>query len=117
DSLDADRFQRISRVGKLERVLAGIDAAREQGFERIRLNAVIMKGYNDDEVLDLTDYALERGLDIAFIEEMPLGNASDHNREETVCTNEWVREQIASRYELLGSTETTAGPSRYVQVP
>ncbi len=117
DSLDAERFQRISRVGKLDKVLTGIEAARAQNFEHIRLNAVIMKGYNDDEVLALTDFALQRGLDIAFIEEMPLGNASDHNREDTVCSNAWVREQIASKYTLVSSAETTAGPSRYVQVP
>ncbi|MEX2131975.1 MAG: radical SAM protein, partial [Pseudohongiellaceae bacterium] len=53
DSLQADRFLRISRVGKLESVLAGIAAAQGAGFDRIRLNSVIMKGYNDDEVLDL----------------------------------------------------------------
>ncbi|MDT8428998.1 MAG: GTP 3',8-cyclase MoaA [Pseudomonadales bacterium] len=117
DSLDAERFQRISRVGKLDKVLAGIEAARAQQFERIRLNAVIMKSYNEDEVLRLTDYALERGLDIAFIEEMPLGQASEHDRESTVCSNEWVRQQIEQKYALLSSAETTAGPSRYYQVP
>src|SRR5690554_4578668 len=84
DSLDAERFARISRVGKLDKVLAGIDAARAQGFERIRLNAVIMKGYNEDEVLALTEYALAKEVDISFIEEMPLGNASDHDHENTV---------------------------------
>lgn len=84
DSLDAERFKRISRVGKLDKVLAGIDAARAQGFERIRLNAVVMKGYNEDEVLALTQYALDHEVDIAFIEEMPLGNASDHDRESSL---------------------------------
>lgn len=117
DSLDADRFRRISRVGKLARVLAGIDAARDAGFDRIRLNSVIMRGYNEDEVLDLTRYALERDLDIAFIEEMPLGEATDHAREDTTCSNDWVREVIANEFELLGSAERTAGPSRYMQVP
>jgi cyclic pyranopterin phosphate synthase len=116
DSLDAERFKRISRVGKLHKVLAGIDAARAEGFERIRLNAVVMKGYNDDEVLALTEYALDHEVDIAFIEEMPLGNASDHDRESTVCSNEWVREQIAGHFDLIASAETTAGPSRYYKV-
>jgi len=116
DSLDADRFKRISRVGKLEKVLAGIDAAREAGFDRIKLNSVIMRGYNEDEVIPLTDYALSRGIDIAFIEEMPLGEASDHSREETLCSNDWVRSQIEQKYRLVDSTARTAGPSRYVQV-
>ena len=116
DSLDAERFQRISRVGKLDRVLVGIDAAIDAGFDRLRLNSVIMRGYNEDEVLTLTDYALSKGVDIAFIEEMPLGEASDHDREETTCSNAWVREQIANHYDLVDSTDRTAGPSRYVQV-
>ncbi len=116
DSLDAERFHRISRVGKLDKVLAGIDAARAQGFDRIRLNAVIMKGYNDDEVLRLTDYALDKEVDISFIEEMPLGNASDHDRESTVCSNDWVRGVLEQHYGLIASAEKTAGPSRYYQV-
>ena len=116
DSLDAEKFRRISRTGKLERVLAGIDAAIAAGFDRLRINSVIMRGYNDDEVLPLVEYALDRGLDIAFIEEMPLGEASDHDREETTCSNDWVRERIESRYTLLDSAVKTAGPSRYVQV-
>ena len=116
DSLDAARFRRISRVGKLEKVLAGIDAAREAGFDRIKLNSVIMRGYNEDEVIPLTDYALSRDIDIAFIEEMPLGEASDHSREETTCSNEWVRGQIEQKYRLIDSAAKTAGPARYVQV-
>lgn len=116
DSLDAGRFRRISRVGRLERVLAGIDAAVNAGFDRLRLNSVIMRGYNEDEVLPLVEYALARDVDIAFIEEMPLGEASDHAREDTTCSNAWVREQIESRYPLLDSAVKTAGPSRYAQV-
>jgi len=116
DSLDTDRFKRISRVGKLENVLAGIEAARAAGFNRIRLNSVIMRGYNEDEILPLADFAIDRGIDIAFIEEMPLGEASDHKREETTCSNDWVRSVIEEKYDLLDSAEKTAGPSRYTKV-
>ena len=116
DSLDAERFKRISRVGNLGKVLKGINAARSAGFDRIRLNSVIMRGYNEDEVIPLTEYALNRNIDIAFIEEMPLGEASDHDREDTTCSNDWVRNVIEEKYELLNSTAKTAGPSRYVQV-
>lgn len=116
DSLDAQRFKKISRVGKLHKVLTGIDAARAAGFDRIRLNAVIMKGYNDDEVVALADYAVARDIDIAFIEEMPLGEASDHKREDTTCSNAWVREAIERKYQLVDSAEKTAGPSRYVKI-
>jgi len=116
DSLDAGRFKRISRVGKLDKVLIGIDAAIAAGFDRIRLNTVIMQGYNEDEVVALADYAIARGIDIAFIEEMPLGEASDHNREDTTCSNEWVRSVIEEKYSLENTADTTAGPSRYVKV-
>ena len=116
DSLDTDRFKRISRVGKLENVLVGIEAARAAGFNRIRLNSVIMRGYNEDEILPLADFAIDRGIDIAFIEEMPLGEASDHKREETTCSNDWVRSVIEEKYDLLDSAEKTAGPSRYTKV-
>jgi cyclic pyranopterin phosphate synthase len=116
DSLDAERFKRISRVGNLGKVLKGINAACSAGFDRIRLNSVIMRGYNEDEVIPLTEYALNRNIDIAFIEEMPLGEASDHDREDTTCSNDWVRNVIEEKYELLNSTAKTAGPSRYVQV-
>jgi cyclic pyranopterin phosphate synthase len=116
DSLDEARFTRISRVGKLQKVLEGIDAARAAGFDRIRLNSVIMRGYNEDEVLKLADYAMDRDIDIAFIEEMPLGEASDHDRQDTTCSNDWVRKVITDKYELVDSAERTAGPSRYVQV-
>ena len=116
DSLDTDRFKRISRVGKLENVLAGIEAARAAGFNRVRLNSVIMRGYNEDEILPLVDFAIDRGIDIAFIEEMPLGEASDHKREETTCSNDWVRSVIEEKYDLLDSAEKTAGPSRYTKV-
>ena len=75
-----------------------------------------MKGYNEDEVLALTDFALARHVDIAFIEEMPLGEASDHAREDTTCSNAWVRAQIEKKYQLIDSPARTAGPSRYSQV-
>ena len=116
DTLDAERFKRISRVGRLESVLAGIEAAIAAGFERIRLNAVIMQGYNEDEIIPLTDFAVSRGIDIAFIEEMPLGEASDHEREDTTCSNDWVRRMLEQKYQLTDIPTKTAGPSRYAQI-
>ncbi len=73
DTLDPLRFRAITRNGELDKVLAGIDAAQAAGFRRIKLNAVVMKGRNADEVPALVDFAIARGLDISFIEEMPLG--------------------------------------------
>ncbi len=116
DSLRADRFTALTRTGRLDQVVAGIDAACAAGFKRIKLNAVIMKGRNDDEVLDLVEFARERNLDISFIEEMPLGVIREHDREESYCSSEEVRDLIQQRYALLDSTLLTAGPSRYYQM-
>lgn len=113
DSLDADLFRRLTRTGDLAKVIDGIRAAREAGFERIKLNAVILKGRNDEEVLPLVEFAIAEGLDISFIEEMPLGDVSDHSRAETYCSSDEVKKRIEARYRLTASAETTPGPSRY----
>ncbi|EIK52004.1 molybdenum cofactor biosynthesis protein A [Stutzerimonas stutzeri TS44] len=116
DSLKRERFAELTRRDRLERVLAGIEAARAAGFKRIKLNSVILKGRNDDEVVDLVTFAIERGLDISFIEEMPLGSVSDHERHVTFCSSDEVRERIETRYPLVRSSHATGGPSRYWQV-
>ncbi len=113
DSLDPDKFRRITRTGDLGQVIAGIDAALAAGFERIKLNAVILKGRNEDEILDLVEFALARGLDLSFIEEMPLGLIDDHDRALTFCSSDEVREIIEQRYQLLPTDDNTGGPSRY----
>ncbi|WP_447927879.1 GTP 3',8-cyclase MoaA [Vreelandella sp. EE27] len=116
DSLDPERFKALTRTGDLHKVIDGIRAAKEAGFERIKLNAVILKGRNDDEVLDLVEFARREGLDISFIEEMPLGDVSDHSRAETFYSSDDVKALIEARYPLTPSTVTTPGPSRYYQM-
>lgn len=116
DSLDPDRFRRLTRTGDLDKVLAGIQAAKEAGFERTKLNAVVLKGRNDDEVINLVEFARREELDISFIEEMPLGDVSDHSREETYCSSDEVQALIEMRHELFPTTETTLGPSRYFRM-
>ena len=115
DSLDAERFKAITRTGELQQVLDGIEAARAAGFERIKLNTVVLKGRNHDEVPALTDYALSRGLDITFIEEMPLGEVG-RERGEAYCSSDEVRAMLSERYRLLDSTESSGGPARYLRV-
>lgn len=116
DSLHPEKFKRITRTGRLEQVIAGIDAARAAGFRGIKLNAVIMQGRNEDEILDLVDFALSKQLDISFIEEMPLGEVSDHRRGETFYSSDQVREVIETRYPLQPCTSQTPGPSRYFRL-
>ncbi|WP_416138462.1 GTP 3',8-cyclase MoaA [Halomonas sp. HK25] len=116
DTLDPARFRALTRTGDLGKVLDGIRAAREAGFARIKLNAVILKGRNDDEVLDLVEFAREEQVDISFIEEMPLGEAIGHDRAATFCGSDEVRATIESRHALVPTTETTLGPSRYFRM-
>ncbi len=113
DSLQPEKFRRMTRTGKLDQVLKGVESAVACGFDSIRLNSVILRGINDDEILDLLEYAMQLGVNIAFIEEMPLGDVSDHSRADTMVSNEEVREVIAQRYEISAIDMETAGPSRY----
>ena len=115
DSLRPGRFRELTRFGDLDRVIAGVDAAVAAGFERIKLNAVILRGRNDDEVLDLVDFARQRGIDIAFIEEMPLGRIDEHSRELSFCSSAELEQLIGNRYPLQpqGDPVGSAGPARY----
>lgn len=115
DSLNAERFKKITRTGDLNKVLRGIQAAKKVGFENIKINTVLMHGSNEDEATDLVDFAIEQGLDISFIEEMPLGLV-DHARSATSVSNDDVLQTLKSRYSLIASTETTGGPARYWRV-
>ncbi len=117
DSLKADRFRHITRTGELERVLDGIEAARATGFERIKINSVILKNRNDDEVIDLVRFAMDRGMDISFIEEMPLGVIGDHDRAEAYMSSDEIRGILEMQFNLVPTTESTGGPSRYFRVP
>ncbi|MFT6407820.1 MAG: cyclic pyranopterin phosphate synthase [Arenicella sp.] len=118
DTLRADRFKTLTRFGNLEDVLRGIDAARDAGFDKIKLNAVVLKGTNDDEVIDLTQFAVDKGLDISFIEEMPLGVIDGHDRVDTAIDNRSIREQLEDKFTLEPSdfNDIASGPSRYLKI-
>lgn len=117
DSLQSERFRCITRKGDLAQVLRGIDAALEAGFERIKLNAVILKHRNHDEVLSLVQLAVDKGINISFIEEMPVGRIGDHDRAEVFYSSDRIRADLEARYELVPTTETTGGPARYYRIP
>ena len=116
DSLDAEKFRQLTRVGELDKVLAGIDAALDAGFEKIKINAVILKNRNHEEVTDLVRFASSRGMDISFIEEMPLGFIEEHDRAEAYYSSDQIKEDLKKSFTLLPTTETTSGPSRYFRL-
>ena len=117
DSLDPERFRRLTRIGELDLVLRGVRAAQAAGFQRIKLNTVILKGRNHDEVIPLARFAIENGLDISYIEEMPLGEIGDHDRAEAYYSSDAIRADLERVFTLTPTTETTGGPSRYYRVP
>ena len=113
DSLQAERFKAITRIGDLNTVLRGIDRAVECGFDRIRLNAVILDGLNRDEVVPLTHYALDKGIHIAFIEEMPLGQVNVSGKPLAYVSSDTLQRELAEHFTLVPMTASdTAGPAR-----
>ena len=116
DTLQAERFRALTRNGKIEQVMAGLDAAQQAGIPRIKLNTVVLKNRNHDEVQDLVGFAIERGFDISFIEEMPLGVVGDHDRAECFYSSDQIRSDLARHFELIPTAESTGGPSRYFRI-
>ena len=117
DSLDPDKFRQMSRVGELGDVLKGIEAALAADFEKVKLNAVILKNRNEGEIIDLVRFAVDKGTDISFIEEMPLGLIGERDRAETYYSSDQVRRDLEQVFVLLPTTDTTGGPSKYYQIP
>ncbi len=114
DSLNADKYARITRGGDIRAVLSGIRKVREAGFDPIKINIVAIRGFNDDEVLDFARLTLSNPYQIRFIELMPLGTAGDENNGRYLA-NSVIRERI----ETLGTLEAvnggrskTEGPAR-----
>lgn len=112
DTLKAERFQKLTRRDRLQAVLDGITEAKKYPFDSIKLNAVIMRGMNDDEIVPLTDFALENDLDISFIEEMPLGEVG-YDRSVTFLSSADVKSKIEEKYSLESSSYKTGGPAVY----
>ena len=116
DTLQKDRFKELTRNSKIEKTLAGIDAAIKANFKAVKLNAVILKKRNDDEILDLINFVEERKIDISFIEEMPLGLITEHDREESYYSSDQIKADIRKQHTLTRSSDKTGGPSRYYQL-
>ena len=117
DSLRPARFKHITRVGDLNKVLDGIEAAQAAGFKKIKLNTVVLKNKNHDEVLDLLEFARNKEVDISYIEEMPLGIIDEHDRAYAYYSSDNILNDLNARYELMPTTESTGGPSRYYRMP
>lgn len=114
DTLRADRFKAISQ-GKLEKVIDGLMTARQAGFVPIKINMVVMRGINDDEVDDMVSFCIEHDFTLRFIETMPVGDCGRAAADQYISLQE-VKAGLAERFELLPGTSRGGGPARYVQV-
>ena len=114
DTLDPDKFRAITRWGELDHVLAGIDAAQAAGL-KIKINAVALKGVNEDEFAELIEWAHGRGMDLTLIEAMPLGEIGEGRLDQYLPLS-LVRARLAERYSLEDIDYRTGGPARYVRV-
>ena len=114
DTLDPEKFRAITRWGDLGKVLDGIDAAQAAGL-RIKINAVALKGVNEDEIASLLEWAHGRGMDLTIIEVMPLGDIGDDRLAQYLPLS-MVRARLAERYTLDDIDYRTGGPARYVRV-
>ena len=116
DTLNEDKFKAITRWGRFAQVMDGIDAAQEAGI-RVKLNAVALKGVNDDEAHKMVEFCAERGMDLTFIEVMPMGeDMGDGLRLDQYWDLEDVRAHLAERWTLTDIPLSTGGPARYVRV-
>ncbi len=115
DTLDPEKFHAITRWGKLDKVMAGLDAADRAGL-KVKINAVALKDVNDGEIHDLVSWCGDRGYDLTFIEVMPMGDIEGLMRVDQYLPLSMVRAELAKRWTLDEIDLDTGGPARYVSV-
>jgi cyclic pyranopterin phosphate synthase len=115
DTLDEKKFADITRWGRLPQVLMGIDAALAVGL-RVKINAVALKDFNEDELFTLAEWCGDRDMDLTFIEVMPMGDLGNEDRLSQYWALTDLRARLAEQYTLIDLDERTGGPARYVQL-
>jgi cyclic pyranopterin phosphate synthase len=115
DTLDPAKFAQITRWGRLPQVLDGIAAARKAGL-RVKINAVALKGFNEDEQFSLTDWCAREGHDLTWIEVMPMGDMGTEDRLDQYWSLKDMRRRYGERFTLTDLAERTGGPARYVRL-
>ena len=116
DCVDADKFQEITGGGKLEKVIAGLMAAKKAGFSPIKINMVLMRGINDNEVFNMIDFCAEHNFVLRLIETMPMGSTGKEATQRYVPLDT-IKAQIAERYKMFPAVQRGAGPARYMSIP
>ncbi|MBI3313784.1 MAG: GTP 3',8-cyclase MoaA [Candidatus Omnitrophica bacterium] len=112
DTLRRDRFEKIARLDRLSQVLNGIDAALDEGFRPVKINAVLMKGINDDEVLDLVRFAVQKSIEVRFIELMPTDQSVQIDIKEQFLSTEEAKAEIEKEFTLIPIDTYFSSPAR-----
>lgn len=115
DTLDPDKFARVTRWGRLDQVRRGIGAAQAAGL-RVKINTVALKGFNEDELFDLVDWCAAGDMDLTFIEVMPMGDLGNDYRVDQYWSVRDVRARLEDRFTTVDLAERTGGPARYVRL-
>ena len=115
DTLDPTKFSEITRWGRLPQVLDGIKAASAAGM-KVKINAVALKGFNEDELFPLVDWCADQGHDLTFIEVMPMGEMGDIQRIDQYWSLKDLRARLETRFTLTDLAERSGGPARYVRL-
>ncbi|WP_172327322.1 GTP 3',8-cyclase MoaA [Mangrovicoccus sp. HB161399] len=115
DTLDEAKFAEVTRWGRLPQVLKGIDAAQAAGL-RVKINAVALKGFNEEELFAMTEWCASRGMDLTWIEVMPMGDLGNEDRLDQYWALTDLRARLAERYTVSDIPERTGGPARYVRL-
>ena len=115
DTLDDAKFAQITRWGRLPQVLDGIAAAKEAGLQ-VKINAVALKGFNEDELFTLADWCARDGHDLTFIEVMPMGDMGEAQRLDQYWSLHDLRARLVERFTLIDLPDQTGGPARYVRL-
>lgn len=115
DTLDADRFREVTRGGDLHQVLAGLEDARQAGFDLIKINCVVMRGINEDEIDHLVQYCIDNDFTLRFIETMPMGDLGHDWRQYNLPLTE-VEQRLKQKFTLTPAVMPGGGPAHYFRV-
>ncbi|MFN4172796.1 MAG: GTP 3',8-cyclase MoaA [Pseudorhodobacter sp.] len=115
DTLDTAKFARVTRWGRLAQVLDGIAAAQEAGL-RVKINAVALAGFNEEEQFSLTDWCAREGHDLTWIEVMPMGEMGEEDRIDQYWSLKDLRARYGERFTVTDLAERSGGPARYVRL-
>ena len=115
DTLDADKFKRLTGGGKLNKVIDGLMAAKKAGFKPIKINMVVMKGENDMDVEDMLNFCIKHGFTLRFIETMPLGDTG-RNAQDQYIDLKIIKQRLAEKFDLIPGVMPGGGPARYMNV-